>query len=420
MRAPFSGRVVVLGVCGGIAAYKAVELCRRLVDAGAHVVPVMTTDAQRFVGEVTFSALASERVRTSVFDDPEDPIPHVSLGKRADLVLIAPATADLIGRYRAGLANDLLTATLLATEAPVLVCPAMHTEMWQHPAVEDNLRTLRERGVIVVPPESGRLAGGDSGEGRLAAVETIVAAAESALAQRRGADLSGVRVLITAGGTREPIDPVRYIGNRSSGRQGYALADVARVRGADVTLVSSSKLPPPPGVELVRVETAAEMADVVIDLARKADIVIMAAAVADFRPAVVSGKKLRKSEGIPEIALEPTTDVLTALGTRRRSGQVLVGFAAETGDLRRRALEKLTAKGVDVLVANDVSREGVGFSHETNAVTILVADGASIEVPLSSKHEVASAVLDVASERLRAARTQDEGLDDARPEEARS
>jgi phosphopantothenoylcysteine decarboxylase / phosphopantothenate---cysteine ligase len=418
---PFAGSVIVLGVCGGIAAYKAVELCRRLVDAGAQVVPVPTADALRFVGEVTFSALGSEHARTSLFDDQTDPIPHISLAKRADLVLIAPATAHLIGQYRGGLADSLLTATLLATRAPVVICPAMHTEMWEHPAVQDNLRTLRERGVGVVPPESGRLAGGDSGAGRLAPVESILAAAEAALSLGGSpTDLTGVHVLVTAGGTREPIDPVRYIGNRSSGRQGHAIAAVARSRGADVTLVTSSKLPVPPSVEVVHVETAAEMGDVVLDLARRADIVIMAAAVADFRPTVVSGKKLHKSEGVPEIALEPTIDVLSTLAARRHSGQVLVGFAAETGDLRRRALEKLTRKGVDVLVANDVSRDGVGFSHETNAVTILVAGGASVEVPLSSKHEVASAVLDVASERLRAARAHEDRPNEVRRAETRS
>jgi phosphopantothenoylcysteine decarboxylase/phosphopantothenate--cysteine ligase len=406
-RAPLAGSVILLGVCGGIAAYKAVELSRRLVDAGATVVPMPTESALRFVGEVTFSALGSERARTNLFGDPDDPIPHVSLGKRADLVIVAPATANLIGQYRAGLAPDLLTSTLLATQAPVVLCPAMHTEMWEQPAVQENLGVLRGRGVLVVPPEPGRLAGGDVGEGRLAALDSIVAAAESALRQRPGTDLAGVRVLVTAGGTREPIDPVRYIGNRSSGRQGHALADVARLRGAEVTLVTSSKLPVPNGVDPVHVETAAEMTDVVLDLARKADLVIMAAAVADFRPAVVSGKKLRKSEGVPHLSLEPTTDVLSTLATRRQPGQVLVGFAAETNDLRRRALEKLTSKGVDLVVANDVSREGVGFSYETNAVTILVADGESIEVPLSSKHEVASAVLDVASARLRAARAHD-------------
>src|SRR3954470_21209878 len=251
-----AGRRVVLGVTGGIAAYKAVEVCRRLVDAGAHVAPVLTEDALRFVGALTFSALASEPARTSLFGGPE-PIPHTRLGRSADLVVIAPATAKLIGKYAAGISDDLLTATLLATRAPVLVCPAMHTEMWEHPAVQENLATLRRRGVRVVEPESGRLAGGDSGAGRLASPEAIVVAAERLLTPP---DLKGKRVLVTAGGTREPIDAVRVISNRSSGKQGYAVAAEASARGASVTLVTTIARPVSDDVEVVAVETAAEMA----------------------------------------------------------------------------------------------------------------------------------------------------------------
>ena len=258
---PFAGRRIVLAVSGGIAAYKAVEICRRLVDAGAHVTPVLTDAARRFVGEVTFSALASERARLSLFDD-EDPIPHVTLGRQADLILVCPATARVIGAYAAGLADDLLSATLLATRAPVVVCPAMHTEMWEHPATQDNLRLLSERGVTVVAPEEGRLAGGDVGAGRLAAPESILAAAAEALAtgaQASTRDMIGLRVLVTAGGTREPIDPVRFVGNRSSGKQGYAVATEAAARGAKVTLVATVRRPLPESIELVLVETAEEM-----------------------------------------------------------------------------------------------------------------------------------------------------------------
>ena len=290
-------------MCGGIAAYKAVEVCRRLIDAGAFVSPVMTRGATRFVGPVTFSALASEPVRTSLWDEPE-PIPHTRLGQAADLVVVAPATARLIGSYVAGISSDLLTATLLATRAPVVVCPAMHTEMWEHPAVRDNIARLRQRGVHVVEPATGRLAGGDAGTGRLANPEDIVAAAEAVLA-RSGA-LSGVRAVVTAGGTREPIDPVRYIGNRSSGKQGYAVAAELAGRGARVTLVSTVSLPPPAAVDVVSVETAAEMEAAVAGPAQEADVIVMAAAVADFRPKEIAPHKLKKTEGTPLV--HPRTD----------------------------------------------------------------------------------------------------------------
>jgi len=394
---PSDGRpFVVLGVSAGIAAYKSVEVCRRLVDAGVHVAPVLTERATRFVGRATFDALASEPTQTSVWDEAS-PIPHTRLGQRADLVVVAPATADLLARYAAGLADDLLTTTLVATAAPVLVCPAMHTEMWEHPSVRANLATLTGRGVSVVPPEEGRLAGGDVGSGRMAEPATIAAAVLALLDGSRpadGADLSGVRVLVTAGGTREAIDPVRYITNRSSGKQGHALAAAARRRGADVVLVTTSSLPVPAGAEVVPVETAAQMEAAVLDRADAADVVVMAAAVADFRPKVVVDAKLHKSDGVPDLVLEATTDILAELGRRRRPGQVLVGFAAETDDAPGRARAKLVAKGVDLMVANDVSAPHVGFDHDTNAVTILGADGTVTAVPLAAKAEVADAVLD--------------------------
>ncbi len=374
-------------------------MLRRLVDHGAHVVPVLTEAATHFVGEATFSALASEPVEMELFGGVT-PIPHTRLGRQADVIVVAPATARVIGEYAAGISADLLGATLLATRAPVVLCPAMHTEMWEHPAVRDNVATLRCRGVHVVEPESGRLAGGDVGEGRLADPARIVAAVAEVLAARGRAipeprsDLAGLVVLVTAGGTREPIDPVRYIANRSSGRQGHALAEVAAQRGATVVLVSASELPPPPGVTTVHVETAAELAEAVLERSGSADVVVMAAAVADFRPVAVSASKIHKSDGVPEIHLEPTLDVLAELGRRRQPGQVVVGFAAETGEALERGRAKLVAKGADLVVVNDVTTPGAGFGHETNAVTLLYASGATLEVPCAPKRTIAAAVLD--------------------------
>ncbi len=387
--AALRGRRIVLGVSGGIAAYKAVEVCRRLVDAGGHVAPVLTEDALRFVGALTFSALASEPARTSLFEAPEA-IPHTHLGQRAELVIVAPATAKLLGKYATGISDDLLTATLLATRAPVLLAPAMHTEMWEHPAVQENLRTLRRRGVHVVDPESGRLAGGDTGAGRLAAPDVIVRAAADVLA--RG-DLAGVRLLVTAGGTREPIDPVRFIGNRSSGKMGYAIAEAAARRGAAVTLVTTMGRPAPAAVDVVAVGTADEMADAVLSRYPEADVVVMAAAVADFRPKAVAAEKLKKHDGIPEIVLEPTPDILAALG-ERKTHQVLVGFAAETANLRDRATEKLTTKRVDLMVANDVSATDAGFEVDTNRAVLLDSGGSVEELPLQPKTTLADAILD--------------------------
>ncbi|MGH9227664.1 MAG: bifunctional phosphopantothenoylcysteine decarboxylase/phosphopantothenate--cysteine ligase CoaBC [Acidimicrobiales bacterium] len=392
------GRRIVLGVSGGIAAYKAIEVCRRLVDRGAYVIPVLTRGATRFVGEATFSALASERAHTSLFNDDE-PIPHTRLGRSADAVVVAPATARVIGSYAAGISSDLLTATLLAVRegAPVVVAPAMHTEMWAHPAVQANLATLARRGVSIVPPEEGRLAGGDVGKGRLAAPDVIVEAVEAALGS--GRDMSGLRVLVTAGGTREPIDPVRFVGNRSSGKQGHAMAAEAAARGAKVTLVTTVDLPVPPLADVVRVETAAEMKDAVHAAEASADVVVMAAAVADFRPARVAERKLKKQAGVPEITLEPTPDILAGLGTRKRPGQTIVGFAAETEEVRQNAAAKLAAKGIDLIVANDVTAPGAGFEHDTNHVVIMDAEGTEREVPLADKRAIARAVFDAVTQR---------------------
>jgi len=392
-----AGKKIVLGVTGGIAAYKAVELCRRLVDAGAHVIPVMTEGAERFVGRATFSALASEPVQTSLWDEAH-PIPHTNLGQSADLIVVAPATARLLAAYAIGLSTDLLTNTLLATRAPVVVCPAMHTEMWEHPAVQANIATLRARGVHIVEPEAGRLAGGDIGAGRLAAPETIFAVVESVIGS--GADLAGTNVVVSAGGTREPIDAVRVIANRSSGKQGYAIAGEAAARGASVTLVSTVDLPVPAGVEVCAVETAAEMAAALAERAPSADVVIMAAAVADFRPTTPSPGKFKKAKGVPEIVLEPTTDILAGLGASKPARQILVGFAAETSDLLANAASKMHAKNLDLIVANDVSQPGVGFQHDTNAVTLLDASGEAAIIPLSDKKAIAKAVVDKVVELL--------------------
>ncbi|MBA4812026.1 MAG: bifunctional phosphopantothenoylcysteine decarboxylase/phosphopantothenate--cysteine ligase CoaBC [Acidimicrobiales bacterium] len=390
-----AGRRIILGVTGGIAAYKAVLLCRMLVDAGAHVTPVMTESAQKFVGKATFDALASEPVRTSIFDDL-DPIPHTTLGQTADLVVVAPATARSIGSYASGISDDLLTAILVATRAPVVICPAMHTEMWEHPAVQDNLETLRSRGVTVVAPEEGRLAGGDLGSGRLAEPEKVFEVITELLTN---GDFNGRRVVVTAGGTREAIDPVRYVGNRSTGKQGYAIAEAALARGAEVTLISTVDLEAPLGVDLVSVESASEMHEAVLERA-DADVIVMAAAVADFRPLDVSDSKIKKDGGPPKLVLEATVDILSDLGSSKLPGQVVVGFAAETDELVAHASAKLERKNVDVIVANDVSAPEVGFAHETNEVTILEADGCLRHVSLRSKREIADEVLDTVAQIL--------------------
>ena len=394
---------VVLGVAGGIAAYKAVEVLRRLTDAGCDVAPVLTDAATRFVAPLTFTALAAHPARTSLFGDEDDPIPHTRLGKWADVVVVAPATADLLARYAAGLANDLLTATLLATTAPVVVCPAMHAEMWAHPSVQENLEVLRRRGVVVVDPEEGRLAGGDEGAGRLVEPERVTAAVLAVLEPRDG-PLRGRTVVVTAGGTREPIDPVRVLTNRSSGRQGHAIAEAAARRGAKVVLVTASSLALDATVGALvdrrDVDTAAEMLDAVLAAAADADVVVMAAAVADFRPRGGSSTKLRRRDGVPTVELEATEDILGELVARRRAGQLVVGFAAETGDALTHGREKLARKGCDLLVVNDVAKPGVGFDHETNEVAILGADGTEQLVALTSKREVADALLDSVARRL--------------------
>ncbi len=384
-----SEKRIVLGVSGGIASYKSVEISRRLVDAGAFVSPIMTSAAKKFIGEVTLSALASEPVKSSLWDE-DDPIPHTTLGQQADLILVAPATAKLIGTYAAGISSDLLSATLLATRAPVILCPAMHTEMWEHPAVQENINTLKSRGVVIVDPEDGILAGGDLGKGRLAGVEAILSEVESTLTKK---DLSNLRLLITAGGTREPIDPVRYITNKSSGKQGYALAKAAHLRGAEVTLVTTMPDDAPFGVEVLCAETASDMRNVVMGIQSEYDVIIMAAAIADFRPAEISEQKIKKRKGSTNLKLENTHDFLIDLGKGKRPEQTIVGFAAETEHLEENALEKLERKHLDLIVANNVSHPGVGFSYDTNEVTIMSQDS-KWTLPLSDKRIIADGILD--------------------------
>jgi phosphopantothenoylcysteine decarboxylase / phosphopantothenate---cysteine ligase len=392
---------VVLGVSGGIAAYKACALLRLMTESGHDVTVVPTAAALQFVGVPTWAALSGHPVATTVWERPEA-VPHVRLGREADLVVVAPATADLLARAASGLADDLLTSTLLTARCPVLVAPAMHTEMWLHPATQANVAVLRDRGLVVLEPASGRLTGADSGPGRLPEPEVIFAAAQTLLRRATSRpDLAGRRVVISAGGTREPLDPVRYLGNRSSGRQGYALAATAAARGAKATLVAANvDLPAPAGVDLVPVGSAEELRQAVHSAAVGADAVVMAAAVADFRPVAVAEHKIKKTDDpdeVPSVVLERTADVLVELVRRRAPGQVVVGFAAETGDssgdVLALARAKLARKGCDLLVVNDVSG-GAVFGQRRNAVTILDANGGARPVREGSKEEVADAVWD--------------------------
>ncbi len=400
---------VVLGVAGGIAAYKAVELLRRLTESGHDVTVVPTASALRFVGAPTWAALSGKPVADDVWRDVHE-VPHVRLGQLADLVVVAPATADLLARAAHGLADDLLTNVLLTARCPVVLAPAMHTEMWEHAATRANVATLRSRGVQVVEPAVGRLTGKDSGKGRLPDPAELFEACRAALsASSVPQDLAGRRVVVSAGGTREHLDPVRYLGNRSSGKQGYALARRALARGAEVVLVSAvpsgSALADPEGAEVVRVTSALELRDAVLAGSATADVVVMAAAVADYRPVERSANKRKKT---PELHVElvQNPDVLAELAGRRGPGQVLVGFAAETGDADGSVLEhgraKLARKGCDVLVVNEVGEAGhpTGFEGDRNAATVLTADGGALEVPLGSKDALADVVWDVAAARL--------------------
>jgi len=393
------GARVLLGVTGGIASYKAVEISRLLGKAGARVQVLMTDAAQRFVGPATFAAVTHRSVPTDVFDSPELVL-HVHLARDSDVIVVAPATANVIAKMAHGIADDLLTSVLLNATVPLIVAPAMHTEMWEHPATQENVETLRDRGALVVDPEEGELAGGDEGIGRLAETQTIVEAVAETLA--RGHDLAGVRVIVTAGGTQEPIDPVRFISNRSSGKMGFALAREAANRGAAVTLVTAPvSLPVPDRVDVVRVRTAQEMRDAVVGRFDEADVVIKAAAVADFKARSIAGGKIKKADAPSAIELEPTVDIAAELGAMKKR-QIIVGFAAETDDHVAAARKKLASKNLDFIVLNDVRATDAGFEVDTNRVVILGGDGSEEVVPLQLKSGIAQVILDRVANALKA------------------
>ncbi len=390
-----AGKQIVLGVTGSIAAYKAVLLLRELTARGAEVTVVMSANAEHFVGALTFRTLSGRPVLSSLFDpQSEEAVEHVALAERADAFVVAPATANLLAKAAHGIADDFLTTLLLATRCPVLMAPAMDGGMWDHAAVQANVETLRERGVTVLEPEAGALASGLSGRGRLPEVPTLVEAVERALTPQR--DLTGERVLVTSGPTREPIDPVRYLSNRSSGKMGHAVASAALRRGAEVVLISGpTTLQPPPGAVYVPVQTAEEMREASLQHLASASVVIKAAAVADYRVERPSATKIKsggKDEGLT-LTLVANPDILKELA-QRKGGAFLVGFAAETNDVRKHAADKLRAKGVDLLVVNDVSQQGIGFDAEDNQVLLLDRWGGTLELPRMSKLEVAHAILD--------------------------
>lgn len=383
--------LAVLGVTGGIGAYKACELARELMRRGMRVKTVMTSAAQRFVTPLTFRTLTGESVAVSLWDDPSQHVHHVSLADEADVVIIAPCTANVIAKLAQGRADDILTTTVLASEAPLVIAPAMNTHMWRRDITQDNIGLLAARGAVIVAPASGELACGDVGEGRLAEIGAIADAVMREVS--RGASLKGLRVLVTAGPTREPIDAVRFIGNRSSGRQGYALAEEAARRGAEVTLVSGpTSLSDPFGVTTLRVETAAEMLEAVERAYPEADIVMAAAAVADFRPAEVEQGKIKKDTAPSEVRLARTVDILALLG-EHKGDRILVGFAAESGDPADAARGKLEAKHLDLVVGNDISSPGCGFDAVTNKVVFVDREGTE-QMQMMDKRAVASAVLD--------------------------
>ncbi|MGQ9824202.1 MAG: bifunctional phosphopantothenoylcysteine decarboxylase/phosphopantothenate--cysteine ligase CoaBC [Desulfotomaculales bacterium] len=388
------GKMITLGVTGSIAAYKAAELASLLVKAGAGVQVVMTAAAQKFLAPATFRALTGNPVYTDMFAGRDRNFPHLELGK-ASLLVVAPATANILAKAAHGLADDLLSTVILAARCPVLFCPAMNVQMYRNPVTQANMALLRKFGYRVMEAAKGPLACGEEGEGRMPEPAAILEEITRLLAPEP--DLRGLHVLVTAGGTREPVDPVRYISNRSSGKMGYALARAAAARGAHVTLVSAPvSLPPPPGVRVVPVETAQQMYEAVLELFPGTDIVFKAAAVADYRPARVSGQKIKKEEGTLVLELEKNPDILSELGRRKKAPQVVVGFAAETEDLLANARRKLAGKNVDLLVANDVTRPGAGFGEDTNIVKLVYPGGEFVELPLMEKSALAGLLLDEA------------------------
>ncbi|MEU4498455.1 bifunctional phosphopantothenoylcysteine decarboxylase/phosphopantothenate--cysteine ligase CoaBC [Streptomyces sp. NPDC023998] len=394
---------VVLGVSGGIAAYKACELLRRLTESGHDVRVVPTESALHFVGTATWSALSGHPVSTEVWSDVHE-VPHVRIGQGADLVVVAPATADMLAKAAHGLADDLLTNTLLTARCPVVFAPAMHTEMWEHPATQENVATLRRRGAVVIDPAVGRLTGVDTGKGRLPEPGEIFEVCRRVLARGVTApDLAGRHVVVSAGGTREPLDPVRYLGNRSSGKQGYALARTAAARGARVTLIEANTgLPDPAGVDVVHIGTAVQLREAVLKAAADADAVVMAAAVADFRPAAYATGKIKKKDGQEPAPVElvRNPDILAEISAERaRAGQVIVGFAAETDDVLANGREKLRRKGCDLLVVNEVG-ERKTFGSEENEAVVLAADGGETPVPYGPKESLADTVWDLVGPRF--------------------
>jgi phosphopantothenoylcysteine decarboxylase/phosphopantothenate--cysteine ligase len=395
---------IVLGVSAGIAAYKACELLRLLTEVGHRVKVVPTPAALNFVGAATWAALSGQPVAVSPWESVHE-VQHVRLGQEADLVVVAPATADIMARAAVGMSDDLLTAVLLTARCPVIFAPAMHTEMWEHPATRANVTTLRQRGCIVLDPASGRLTGADSGPGRLPEPTELFATVQRVLARGAAAlapDLAGRTVVVSAGGTREELDPVRYLGNWSSGKQGYALARTAASRGAAVTLVAANtELPDPAGVRVIRVKSAADMHAAMMASAESADAIVMAAAVADFRPAVRSETKIKKGGELPEpIVLAENPDIVRDLvASRRRPGQVIVGFAAETGDVLANGRAKLARKGSDLLVVNQVGN-GLAFGTADNEATVLGADGTEVKLARAHKDEIADAIWDLVAARL--------------------
>ncbi len=397
-QAPSTKNNIALGVCGGIAAYKAVEVLRGLQRAGCVVRVAMTKRACEFVQPLTFRALSGSHVVVDDYaPDNPDPIAHITFSQTADLLIVAPATANIIARFANGVADDFLSSTYLACSAPVLIAPAMNTTMLEHPATQRNLERLRADGVHFVEPDAGEMACGTIGPGRLSEPERIVAAALQILAASRAKDLAGERLLITVGATREEIDPVRFISNRSSGRMGFALAEAALQRGAEVTVVTGvTTIDPPAGVRVVKALSAEDMLKAVASEAGKASVFIGAAAIADYRPAQRAEQKIKKSEDQITLTLERTPDVLSQVAASRANGMLVIGFAAETENVLANAREKLQRKNLDAIVANDVTREGSGFDSATNAITIITKDQNNpIEVPLLSKREAADRILDV-------------------------
>jgi phosphopantothenoylcysteine decarboxylase/phosphopantothenate--cysteine ligase len=391
-----SKKTIILGITGSIAAYKAAEIASQLTQAGAKVNVIMTKEAIEFISPFTFWAITGRPVVTKMFDlASESSIEHISLAKAADIVVIAPATANIIAKLAAGIADDMLCCTILATKAPVLIAPAMETNMYNNPVTQDNLSKLKARNFVIIAPATGRLASGKEGPGRLADINDILASIHQVL--ERGGDLAGKHILVTAGGTQEPIDPVRYISNRSSGKMGYALAEAARDRGAKVTLVTApTSLPEPVGVDVVKVNTAQEMRQAVENVTPRADALVMAAAVADYRPIKAAKDKIKKGEAGLTLELECTPDILGSV----KGNLIKVGFAAESSSLVENAKQKLKQKGLDLIVANDITASDSGFGTDTNRVTIIDREGKIDSLPLLAKREVAERVLDRVAELL--------------------